>query len=414
MTCVRIPATLCSRCRGVKRLCGLRDCPLLQRFRHVSSGLATRGSISAAPPRLFGSTPPSVIVGERGYPYVRIYLSVPPGIVGDAAKIYEDPRRWWGRYCIEELVALRSSMIAGFSKIHVRQGIGVLENSEVLYAALSSKPVDIELELSSKPLTRVAFDDRAKPIPPSAPLKSLRIASNPTVPKVLEKTMCDDVPAHRAVAHLYESGVDVYTIHRALSLGTLGRRRSRRLVPTRWAITAVDRILSQHFLSRIRGRETVSTSMLFYEEYLGNRFWIYVEPSTYEMHWIELWHQLADSERNVIAVYNRERHSGSVDYLDGGFEAAKMPVLEYLASIGRQGKVVIVREVLPSYSIPVGNWHIRESVRNALRRGPIAKGVSMSEVLTIIEGTSRIAASVLRDYVKCLSKARILDFFVKK
>jgi len=414
LTCVRIPATICSRCRGVKRLCGLRLCPLIQRFNNASryvvkKGLHSSGSLSHS---VFGSTPPSIIVGERGYPYVKLYVSIPPNVFGDNAKTFEEPQRWWGKLSLEELISLRSRMVAGFSKIHVRSGVRQLEKSELLYVALSSKPVDVEMSLSSKPLTRITIDDRTKPIPPSAPLESLRIASNPRVPRTIEKIVNDDVPAQRAVAILYESGVDIYTIHRALSLGALGRERYRRIVPTRWAITAVDRILSRHFLSLVKECELITTSMLFYEEYLGNRFWIYFEPSTYEVHWIEVWHSIGD--HNTVVVYNKERSSGTVDYLDGGFEAAKNPVVEYLAKEMRQGKVFILREVLPSYVVPVGNWHIRESVRNALRKGPIAKGVTLNEVLTIIEEVSEVAASLLREYITSLSKVKILDFFVKK
>nr|WP_256205084.1 hypothetical protein [Aeropyrum camini] len=51
---------------------------------------------------------------------------------------------------------------------------------------------------------------------------------------------------------------------------------------------------------------------------------------------------------------------------DGGFSAAKLPVLEHLYSRGRRADVIIVREVLPQYYAPVGNWHIRETVKHAL------------------------------------------------
>jgi hypothetical protein len=39
--------------------------------------------------------------------------------------------------------------------------------------------------------------------------------------------------------------------------------------------------------------------------------------------------------------------------------------MEYLERIKRQAAVLIVREVLPSYEIPLGIWQMRETVRGA-------------------------------------------------
>jgi len=343
---------------------------------------------------------------------------VPPGIYGDEARAYEDPIGWWGKLGLDDIVELRCSMVSGLLKLHVEKGLSFLESSEILYAALSAKPVDSEVVLRRPPIPKLSFSDRAKPIPPTAPAKRVEISSNPLIDRRLEKMMHDDLPAQRAIVELYRSGVDVYYIQRALSLGALGRERRRKLVPTRWAITAVDRTISRHLLSAIWGVDaTVQNTMVFYSEYLGNRFWIYLEPGKYEVHWVEVWHPstvYTQGASNIIAVYNRERISGSIDYLDGGFEAAKLPVLEYLSRERRQCRVFIVREILPMYYAPVGNWHIRESVRRALQNGPIARGVSKKEFLEIIREISPTAASIAEEYITRLSRAKILDFFVSR
>lgn len=41
--------------------------------------------------------------------------------------------------------------------------------------------------------------------------------------------------------------------------------------------------------------------------------------------------------------------------------------MEYLEKIRRQATVLIVREVRSEYSIPVGIWQLRESVRDAMK-----------------------------------------------
>jgi len=41
--------------------------------------------------------------------------------------------------------------------------------------------------------------------------------------------------------------------------------------------------------------------------------------------------------------------------------ASKTSVLQCLYSIGRQSRVVILREILPQYTYPVGSWQIRKT-----------------------------------------------------
>lgn len=47
--------------------------------------------------------------------------------------------------------------------------------------------------------------------------------------------------------------------------------------------------------------------------------------------------------------------------MDGGFEAARLAILESLACLG--GSVAVVRQIGEDYYLSVGNWQIRETVR---------------------------------------------------
>ncbi len=406
----RVPATFCARCKGRKLLCGLPSCPFIQRFyAQVKACIAIEGD------EAWGATPPDVVVGEKGYPRIFVGLSIPPGIGGGMARMYYDPPNWWGKLSMEDLVKLRSSMVRGLVRVDVEKP-WVLRKYELDAAAVSTKPVDAEVVFEKRPAPRLSFSDRLAPQAPSAPAKNVKICSNPRVEKALEKAMNDDVTAQRAIVELYEKGVSIYVIQRALSMGLLGRRCARRLVPTRWAITAVDRAISRYLLSRIRGRPTINESQLFFVEYLGNRFWIYLQPGTYEIHWIEVWHPSTIYTQNAtqtIVVYNHEKISGTPEYLDGGFEAAKLSVLEYLNAISRQARVFILREILPTYYAPVGNWHIRESVKHAFEN-TVAKDVDVREVVEHISSVSIDAGKAFEEYVHELRKIRKLTFFVER
>ncbi len=358
-----------------------------------------------------------MVVGERGYPFVSLFVGVPPDVWGEEARIYDDPIRWWGQKSLREILQLRSSMVTGFVKLHVSRDLALLQRKELDIAAVSIRPVDSELLLARAPIPRIAFSDRLKPLSLLAPAQDIKLGSNPKLDRALEKVFNDDIDATSAIVELYRRGTDVYTIQRALSIGLLGHRLRRRLVPTRWAITAVDRALSRYFLSRLYGTDSINFSALYYAEYLGNRFWIYISPGKYEIHWIEVWHPSTFYTENCdkpVIVYNSEKMSGTPDYLDGGFEAAKFSVLEHLFTVwGRQARVYIIREILPDYYAPVGNWHIRESMRHALQHGEVARNVSIAEVVEIVRAVSRYAAQALQEYVTS-RRSLPLDMFLFK
>ncbi|MEM0373439.1 MAG: hypothetical protein QXO96_02670, partial [Sulfolobales archaeon] len=107
-----VSSKLCVRCKGYKYLCGLSACPIIIRFRSMMdaiSNVKNRDIIS-------GSTPPSIIVGEKGYPKVNIIFNLPPNIYGDSAKEYENPQGWWGRKSLGDIIKLRSYMVSSIIK----------------------------------------------------------------------------------------------------------------------------------------------------------------------------------------------------------------------------------------------------------------------------------------------------------
>ncbi len=377
---VRIPPELCTRCKGYKKLCGLPSCPILDRLRSQATALAR----ARWERRIGGSTPPAVLVGEAGYPRATLYYMVPPGIEGPEAGAYEDPQGWSEKSVpLDMIIRLRSSLVSGSLKWDVKRPLDLTYSMEVGLAAVSLRPVESEVELERLPLPKVRFDGFTSPLGPTAPASSLRISGSPLLAKKMESMIWDDVKAEVGVRELWRSGLDVYRIQRALSLGMLGRLRRRRLVPTRWAITAVDEILSRYFRERLRTAKEISDLEVYYREYLGNRFLIIMKPGPGWFEWVELWHPMGlwTGGATKVTVWRlTEDPMGRRTADDGGFSAAKEAVLEHLAKRGRRADVIIVREILPTYYAPVGNWHIRETVKRALQEGFVDKALSPQEL----------------------------------
>jgi hypothetical protein len=363
----KIYGSLCVKCKGFRRLCGLTRCPILE---------IARGHFNVYKyfnkDNIDGSTPPSLLVGEYGYPKVRVMLNIPPNVYGDAARIYDDPLYWWGRYSLDDIIKFRSSLLGSMLKINVHNPWKLYEK-EINISCVSLEPVDSEVKLYKKPKPALRFNGYTKPIALSAPVERIRITSNPLIGTLLEKRIHDDVKAAEVVIELYENGYDVYTLIHAMSGGLLGRIRDRRVVPTRWAITAVDSILGEYFRKNIIKYPYINSIEVYKGEYLSNRFIVLLCPGPLRFEWIEGWHPKSlwgyRSNRISLAVLDEDVR-GRYDYMDGGYMAARMSVLEHLYNRKRQATVFIYREILPTYYAPVGNWHIRETVKRILKSKP--------------------------------------------
>jgi len=365
-----IPSSLCTRCKGYKLLCGLTSCPILTRFRvQAIATTRLRGR------ELAGFTPPSMIVGERGYPGIRVYYMIPPGEDDPEKALYHDAPWHWTRKKepLGTIIQLRSSMISAVLRADVKDPWALYER-ELSLAAVSLKPVDSEARLRSPPIPRLRFDGITKPIGPASSAEQVKITSNPTIPHILEKVIWDDLKAREAIIKLYSHGLDVYLIQRSMSLGLLGRGNSRRLVPTRWAITAIDDTISSSLRREIRRYPWINDFEIRHGEYLGNRFIVILYPGAGTFDWVEIWHPRGLWTRGAVEPqvwHLREDPLGRSTAEDGGFSAARIAVLEHLKSRRRSANAIILREILPEYYAPVGNWHIREHVRMIMKREPI-------------------------------------------
>ncbi len=399
----RIPPELCARCKGYKKLCGLPRCPILEMFQsQARTVLRIRG------PEVEGSTPPGLLVGEHGYPSLNVYFYIPPSVTGEQARVYDDPLGWSrARYSLARILRLRSSLLGARVRVKANDPYS-LYSSELGIAALSEKPVSTEALLEKIPVPRLRFTGITKPIGPSAPAKKILVQENPVMNRKLERLVWDDAYASDAVWEAYLSGVDVYSIQRAFSLGFLGRYRNRRVVPTRWTITAVDEILSRHLQRALRDKPSIDQVEVYFHEYLGNRFIVVLLPGEGSLEWIEVWHPRTvwtKTSPKPIIYYLYEDPLGRKTMEDGGYSASKLAVLEALYKRGKRADTVIIREILPSYYAPVGNWHIRETTRKALEKLPLARASTTLEVKNVID-----KLLVLENKDEIYAKSRLLGF----
>jgi len=406
--------TLCVACKGARFLCGKTRCPIIVKVNYFLKSVPLMQSEEIA-----GASPPSVFVGRIGYPYVYAGPLVPP--VQEDTSLYDLPEYWFGK-TIDEIVGFRSMLVRGKHRVHVREfekAGKIMEKTREL--ALAVKPVDVELILKKKPRGFLVLDDEVQPFGPSAPIRDL-LVGNARWDHQIEKAYGDtDLKAVDAVAELYGKGVLVTKIQRAFSVGAFGLEKNRRLVPTRWSITAVDSIISKTLMEKVKEFPEISEYRVYESRYLDNIFEVLMIPSAWSYEAIEAWYPGTvwnPRGRNVVMFSDWESYEGRTAYAEigGCYYAARLAVCEQLVKERRQATVIVMREAHPGYIMPVGVWQVRENVRNAMRQKPYTFR-TLEEALKFVASRFQIPLKqwILRSELlkNALFQKKITDFLRK-
>ena len=84
--------------------------------------------------------------------------------------------------------------------------------------------------------------------------------------------------AAEGIVNLYQGGVEVSSIHRVLSIGMLGLQKNRRLVPTRWSISATDDVISASLIKKIETFPAIDFFKVYKYAHLSNYYSVILIP----------------------------------------------------------------------------------------------------------------------------------------
>lgn len=359
----------CVTCKG-RGHCGRPVCPILRRLEEISA-LPKMGE------RMEGLSPPEVFVGRHGYPLVRAGPMVPAGEAGLQPALGMD---------IGEIIGLRSSLVRSETKVVVKEAKApgrLLEACQQI--AMSSAPVGTEVSFFKPPQGKLQFDGVLSPTGPSGMLKEMQITTNPLIPRKVDSMVEDrGAGAAEAVGELYSAGTGVEHISRLLSLGLLGKER--KLVPTRWSITASDDMIGKTLKESVLDKPRVNDYYLFSGEDLGNHFEVLLLPRPFSFELAEIWMPRSVwAEDGFIGSDGEDaRAKSGYSSLAGGYYATRLAVLEHLAKTGKQAAVLAIREISEAYWAPLGVWVVREVARKAMSSLPHRFG-SLPEALAEME-----------------------------
>ena len=356
----------CIKCKGRDpSICGRTFCPIM-----VKIGAQKKFNIEAKED-YFGQSP-NVFVGRFGYPHVNVgVLSV------EHYEEHDNPLLWSREnYDIAKIINLRSSLINSSFKAQIT-GFKERFMEVSKEVGMAEKPVEMEIGLSKKPIFSLSFNQDTMPHGPNVELKKARITENPKIPGLVDKVVDDiDLKASLAINELYKKNIDEHYLTRLLSIGTLGVKNQRKLVPTRWSITAIDDTLAKSMMREVKDYSSVNDYPVFFGGHLGNYYVAIFFPEVWSYELFETyvgkstWH---DSE-DITTMTDYEGYDGRKEYASntaGGYYAARLGVLEHLKRTKRQSSVLLLRFITGEYYAPLGVWVVREAVRKTLANKPL-------------------------------------------
>jgi len=354
---------------------------------------------------LDGSSPPSVFVGSYGYPKVSVGPMVPP-MHGDTT-LLDSPELWVGK-SLEEIVNFRLSLIRGIKNISINEPNGrYIENLHEV--AMSSRPIDSELQFYKNPKPVASIDGESAPFGPVGEVASAKFSSTSSDKSIQRAYYDHDLKAQDAVVSLYNRGIEISKIQKCFSVGMFGKKR--KLVPTKWSITATDSIIAESLVSEILEFDLIDSCRVFSHDHLGNLFSVVLFPHRWLFENQEAWHT-----GNGIGFGSDIEDAKGIDHppvTAGAFFAAKLGVAEYLLAKKYQASALVLREIRPEYAVPVGVWQIREAIRSAMKNEPyIAEnfddGVTFAAKRMSVSKSEWLSKG---DMLSMLKQKSISDFF---
>ena len=425
-------AKLCDNCRRQGRVW----CP-------HNAALEIRARIAPTLKRdMFGPTPPHVFVGHNFYP--NVYWG--PMVSSEAAS--DDPRDMYGM-SLEKIIESRAGLVRGMKKDSVKTTSRML--AEAQSAVMSIKPVDVEARFTHDPVFSLELDDVSHPMGASAPIEKFKVTDNPSVPKKVDSLANDSTLANEAIVELLLSGFDVHYLSKLLTAGILGKQENKKMVPTKWAITATDDMAAKHMMESVRDNREIECPLVYSNTYLDNHFEILMLPGSWEYEQFEaaltpeiearkrkreqaqgMKRQEAGEENKYAsgikfehAAWEKWKSDGTVNFSEehepyggrsdyaerqgGGYYAARLGVVEALYRMRKQARAIVFREIGTGYTVPVGVWEVRENVRHALEGAP-EKFATREEALAHVASQLAVPLPEYMKKSKVLLQRRLTEF----
>lgn len=325
----------------------------------------------------FQGSAPAPFIGRFGYPHVNIGV-LSPQFSGDTSH-YDSPRLWSKENAaIGNIASLRYGLVNSRSQANVKE---IQKGSKFLNivqeVGMAKNAVELEVNLKQAPQLQFKPEKEIIPFGPQAAIKNARITANPSVDSRVERVVSDtDLKAAPAIISLYQKGFEESALNKLLSVGNVGLKENRKLVPTRWSLTAVDDTVGKQLIQEIKDFP-VGEYRAYFGGGWGNYYLILYFPEVWSYELFETY--LASpvnpwSKNGYMYSTDYENYDGRKEYAEetaGGYYSTRLATLERMKSNKRQNSALVFRFITSEYNIPLGVWVCREATRKSLQEKPL-------------------------------------------
>lgn len=301
----------------------------------------------------------NAIVGEKNYPELKIYNTSNEDKETSFFNTQEIVKKDYS-----DIIKLKAKNILGnTNNIYVKKTNNkILEEIQDIYKAKKevefTSKFDKELKFNKPVINKLSGILGTK-----NELKNINLNENAKTSKQIEKYAENDAKSKEAIINLYERGTNEAQIINLLSLGTFGLEINKKIVPSRWAITAYDKIIENYIYKKLLTFKIIENYEAYYHKDKGNAFLIILAPDTFTFENYEFtpqdWYATDYVSINNKLPYPEPKTAG-------GFFATKVAIFEHLKKRKRQASIICLREI-DNYEIPLGVVFVRESVRETMK-----------------------------------------------
>ncbi|MEM1988659.1 MAG: hypothetical protein QXS41_02355 [Candidatus Woesearchaeota archaeon] len=388
-----ITKELCSKCKG-RNFCGLKYCPILNQF----------NAVKIEKDQIEGSNV-DVFVGRYNYPNVNVGIINVPETETKFAEFFSNNKEWINqKLSIREIITLRSNTLMNYKN----NDVNLVKKDIFNDLALSNKPVYLSVSLQSRPIIKLKSFNMLDPFGARARFQKIELQDNPKIPSKIENFVNE--PAKDALVSLSKRFDENY-LRKVFSIGALGIKK--KMVPTRWSITAIDDMLAKDMIDKIRLYETIENYEVFFSSLYGNYFIILLIPNPFMYELFEIY-----TERKELklakAEHDYELYQGRKEYAKitaGGYYASRLAVVEYLQKNKKQASAIVFRFITPEYEFPLGVWVVREAVRKTMNH-KIRTFERLDDSIEFIQGIAK--RNFLMDLSSIIKESQLINLNKQK
>ncbi len=348
--------------------------------------------------RKLSYTPPEIIIGSK----IRyaVYLGNKYTDNFTYLKEYLNIKKHLSFENVDEYLRFR------FNLDYSKTSLSKIDLSDLQLIALAENVPEIEMRVKSN-LYLKEREHNLYPIKILENIVDVELVNNVKVDKHVSKAYYDyDLLARDAIITLYEKGKDVNDLSRYLSVGAFGKLNNRKVIPTKYSITASDSVISDNLLKEIRTFPILEEILVYKGIHYDNKFIVLFLPSYFSYELIEC----ILREDKVLIKRDFETYSKRTKYVEetaGGYYAIRLGIAEKLYEMEKQASVIVLREILPEYYMSVGVWMLRESIRELLK-------TKSYRFHNIKDALSYIRREAAMDLYSSFMRSKVLKDFLKQ